>query len=132
MAAVRQALRFALDPTEAQRRACARHAGTARFAYNWGLRRVRDALDARRAGDATGRIPSAMTLHREWNAWKRSPDGIPWWGEVSKCARVPRKRADQPAGVSPARASHQRSSVVNLRRSARSGRRSEGQQSCRP
>ncbi len=86
MARVRQALRFALDPTGAQRRDLACHAGTARYAYNWGLARVRAALDARRAGDPTVRVPSAMQLHREWNAWKRSPEGIPWWGAVSKCA----------------------------------------------
>ena len=86
MAAVRQALRLALDPSPVQRRDLARHAGTARYAYNWGLDRVKATLDARRAGDATVHVPSAMTLHREWNVWKRSPEGIPWWSEVSKCA----------------------------------------------
>jgi putative transposase len=25
-------------------------------------------------------------LHRDWNIWKRSPEGIIWWTEVSKCA----------------------------------------------
>ncbi len=85
MARVRQALRFAADPTAAQRRTLARHAGAARTAYNWGLARVRAALDAQRAGDPTARVPSARTLHREWNTWKRRPDGIPWWTEVSKC-----------------------------------------------
>ncbi len=83
---VRQALRFAVDPTVDQRRDLARHAGAARTAYNWGLERVKAALDARRAGDATVHVPSAITLHREWNTWKRGPDGIPWWSEVSKCA----------------------------------------------
>ncbi|HVC22989.1 MAG TPA: IS607 family element RNA-guided endonuclease TnpB [Candidatus Dormibacteraeota bacterium] len=86
MAKVQQALRFALDPNAGQRRELARHAGTARYAYNWGLRRVMDGLAARRAGDTTVSVPSAMTLHREWNAWKQSPEGIPWWTEVSKCA----------------------------------------------
>ena len=86
MATVRQALRFALDPTVAQRRALARHAGAARYAWNWGLDQVEATLAARRAGDPTGRVPSAMQLHRDWNAWKRSPDGIPWWPAVSKCA----------------------------------------------
>ncbi len=86
MARVCQALRFALDPSVAQRRDLARHAGTARYAYNWGLARVKAALDARRAGDATVLVPSAMTLHREWNAWKRSPAAVGWWTEVSECA----------------------------------------------
>jgi len=36
MAAVRQALRFALDPNSQQRRCLARHAGAARFAYKLG------------------------------------------------------------------------------------------------
>ncbi len=27
-----------------------------------------------------------MTAHRRWTVWKKSPEGIPWWGEVSKCA----------------------------------------------
>ena len=86
MAAVRQALRFALDPTVAQRRDLASHAGTSRYAYNWGLARVKAALDARKAGDTAVKLPSAMTLHREWNGWKKGPDGIAWWGEVSKCS----------------------------------------------
>ncbi len=86
MTRVRQALRFAVDPTDAQRHTLARHAGTSRYASNWGLARVRAAIDARQAGDPTARGPSAMALHREWNAWKRSPAGIPWWTEVSKCA----------------------------------------------
>ena len=82
----RQAVRFALDPTVAQRRDLARHAGASRYAYNWGLEREKAALDARKAGDITVRLPSAMTLHKEWNRWKKGPDGIPWWIEVSKCA----------------------------------------------
>jgi Helix-turn-helix domain len=32
-----QAFRFALDPTEVQRRALASHRGAARFAFNWAL-----------------------------------------------------------------------------------------------
>jgi putative transposase len=33
---VRQAYRFALDPSPAQERALRSHAGAARFAWNWG------------------------------------------------------------------------------------------------
>jgi putative transposase len=86
MAMVRQALRFALQPNCRQRRSLARHAGASRFAYNWGLERERAALDLRQAGDSTVPLPSAMSQHREWNNWKKGPDGIPWWNEVSKCA----------------------------------------------
>ncbi len=85
MAMVRQALRFALQPNCRQRRSLARHAGASRFAYNWGLERERAALEARRAGDSTVPLPSAMSQHREWNSWKKGPDGVPWWPEVSKC-----------------------------------------------
>ncbi|MHB1527591.1 MAG: helix-turn-helix domain-containing protein, partial [Candidatus Dormibacteria bacterium] len=60
MALVRQALRFALDPNSQQRRDLARHAGAARYSYNWGLEREKAALDARRAGDSTVPMPSAM------------------------------------------------------------------------
>jgi hypothetical protein len=36
---VQRAYRTELDPTNAQRTAFLRHAGCARFAYNWGLQR---------------------------------------------------------------------------------------------
>ena len=85
MAAVRQALRFALDPNGQQRRALARHAGASRYAYNWGLERAKAALAARGAEDRTVAVPSAMSQHQEWNRWKKGQDGIPWWPEVSKC-----------------------------------------------
>jgi len=75
---VMQAFRFELDPNREARIALAKHVGAARFAYNWGLVRCREAL-------ARGeRIPSAMDLHKEWNTWKR--ENAPWWVEVSKCA----------------------------------------------
>ncbi|EQD73227.1 transposase, IS605 OrfB family, partial [mine drainage metagenome] len=79
------ALRFALDPTSSQRRDLARHAGAARYSYNWGLEREKAALNARQAGATTVPLPSAMSQHREWNSWKKGKDGICWWTEVSKC-----------------------------------------------
>jgi putative transposase len=85
MALVRQSLRFALDPNSQQRRDLSRHAGAVRFAYNWGLEREKAAIDAHRAAATTAPLPSAMSQHKEWNRWKKGPDGIPWWGEVSKC-----------------------------------------------
>jgi len=75
---VKQAFRYELDPNVAQRQALARHVGAARFAYNWGLARSREALER------GGRVPSAAELHRAWNRWKR--EHAPWWREVSKCA----------------------------------------------
>ncbi len=73
-----QAFRFELDPNGAQRVLLAKHVGAARFAYNWGLERCKKALERGK------KLPSAVELHREWNAWKRQH--APWWVEVSKCA----------------------------------------------
>lgn len=75
--------RTELDPTNTQRTAFLRHAGAARFAYNWGL--------ARKIADyeATGKSPSAIDLHRELNRLKKIPladGGCPWMYESSKCA----------------------------------------------
>jgi putative transposase len=67
-----------LDLNNEQRTACLQHAGTARFAYNWGL--------ARRQAHykATGKGLNAITLHRDLNALKQTE--FPWMYAVSKCA----------------------------------------------
>jgi putative transposase len=75
---VKQAFRFELDPNQKTRVALAKHIGAARFAYNWGLARLKEALEQGRP------LPSAIQLHKEWNRWKR--ENAPWWVEVSKCA----------------------------------------------
>src|SRR5689334_21152432 len=67
-----------LDLTNEQRTACLKHAGCARFAYNWGLAR------ARAVYRATGKRPGAIQLHRELNALKKTD--FPWMYEVSKCS----------------------------------------------
>jgi transposase len=67
-----------LDLNDRERTACAKHAGAARYAYNWGLRRKIDAYQA------TGKSPTAMDLHRELNRLKRTE--LAWMYEVSKCA----------------------------------------------
>jgi putative transposase len=67
-----------LDLNNEQRTACLKHAGCARFAYNWGLAR---AIATYRA---TGKRPTAIELHRELNAMKKTD--FPWMYEVSKCA----------------------------------------------
>lgn len=81
-----QAYRYALDLNDRQRGLLASHAGASRYAWNWGLRRVIDAMAAHRGGDIAQRLPTAMSLHRDWNVWKKSEEGITWWSEVSKCA----------------------------------------------
>ena len=80
---VSRAYRVELDPNDVQRTALLRHAGAARWAYNWGLRRK---IDAYRE---TGKSPSAIDLHRELNVLKKVPKeegGCPWAYETSKCA----------------------------------------------
>jgi IS605 OrfB family transposase len=67
-----------LDLNNKQMTACKQHAGAARFAYNWGLKRKQDVYRT------TGRSISAIDLHRELNALK--PREFPWMYEVSKCA----------------------------------------------
>jgi putative transposase len=67
-----------LDLNHEQRTACLKHAGCARFAYNWGLAR---AIATYRA---TGKRPTAIDLHKQLNALKKTD--FPWMYEVSKCA----------------------------------------------
>jgi putative transposase len=77
---VKQAYRFALDPTAAQERALRSHAGAARFAWNWGLARCRERYAAER------KWYSAAELHKLWNAEKKADPALAWWAENSKCA----------------------------------------------
>ena len=53
-ATVMQAYRFALDPTPSQVRDLERHAGAARFAYNWALAAVKVNLGQRDAERSYG------------------------------------------------------------------------------
>ena len=67
-----------LNLNNSQRTACLKHAGAARFAYNWGLAHKQAAYKA------GVKVPSAIDLHRELNALKHTE--YPWMYEVSKCA----------------------------------------------
>jgi putative transposase len=75
---VLRAFKIELNLNNKQKTACVRHAGAARFAYNWGLARKQEAF-AR--GDKT---PSAIDLHRELNSLKKAE--LSWMYGVSKCA----------------------------------------------
>jgi putative transposase len=75
---VKQAFRYELDPTNSQRTALAKHAGAARYAYNWGLAERKRRLDS-----GTGST-NAIEQNRQWNIFKRA--NAPWWVEASKCA----------------------------------------------
>jgi len=76
---VTQAYRFALDPSPAQRRMLASHAGAARFASNWGLAQCRERYQAE------GRWHSGVDMHKLWNQAKRADPALAWWGQNSKC-----------------------------------------------
>ena len=73
-----RAYKTELDLNDHQRTACAKHAGAARWAYNWGLARKKEAFEA---GLKT---PTAIDLHRELNVLKHTE--ISWMYEVSKTA----------------------------------------------
>jgi putative transposase len=75
---VTRAYKTELDLNDREITACKRHAGAARFAYNWGLARKQEAYAA------TGTSPSAIDLHRELNALKQTE--LRWMYAVSKCA----------------------------------------------
>jgi putative transposase len=80
---INRAYRVELDPNNVQRTALLRHAGCARWAYNWGLRRKIEEYETH------GKSPGAMALHRDLNALKKTATedgGVPWMYEVSKCA----------------------------------------------
>lgn len=73
-----RAFKYELDPNMGQLALLAKHAGTARFAYNWGLARKKDTLEKKE------KVPTAVDLHRELNTLKKTD--FPWMYEVSKCA----------------------------------------------
>jgi putative transposase len=78
MSTIQRAYKTELDLNNGQVTACKKHAGAARWAYNWGLSRKQEAYRA------TGTSPSAIDLHRELNALKQTD--LPWMYEVSTCA----------------------------------------------
>ncbi len=81
---VSRAYRVELDPTNVQRTAMLRHAGTARFAYNWGLQRKQEVWWMNQLPAPHVKTPTAIDLHRELNLRKKS--GLGWMYESSKCA----------------------------------------------
>jgi putative transposase len=84
--AVLQAYRVALDPTRA--RDLERHAGAARFAYNWALATVRANIDQRAAERPYGLGGEDLTPVLGWNLPRRAGNQVndqvaPWWTECS-------------------------------------------------
>lgn len=90
---IQRAYKVALNPNDRQRTSLLRHAGAARWAYNWGLSTWKRLYGERKAvtpaGEKVGKVTDAMDLHRRLNVLKgRSPEdgGVPWMYGVSKCA----------------------------------------------
>lgn len=75
---INRAYRYELDPNCEQQILLAKHAGVARFAYNWGLARRIELYQQ------TGKSTNAIEQHRELNRLKKTQ--FPWMYEVSKCA----------------------------------------------
>jgi putative transposase len=73
-----RAYKTELDLNNVQKSACARHAGAARWAYNWGLARKIEASQNKE------KVPTAIDLHRQLNDLKKSE--LAWMYAVSKCA----------------------------------------------
>jgi putative transposase len=73
-----RAYRAELDPNNTQRTTLLKHAGAARFAWNWGLARRKQEYEE------TGKSSNAIEQHRQLNALKKTD--FPWLYEVSKAA----------------------------------------------
>jgi putative transposase len=73
-----QAYRYELKPNNKQKTLLAKHAGCARFAYNWGLARRKELYEKSREST------TAIEQHRRLNKLKKTE--FPWMYEVSKCA----------------------------------------------
>ena len=86
-----RAYQFALEPTRQQAASLRSNCGGQRFAYNWGLARVKANLAQREAERSYG-VPkqeltpslnwSAFSLRKDWNQAKH--DVAPWWADNSK------------------------------------------------
>src|SRR5437867_10972826 len=79
-----RAYKTELAPDDAQLAALYRHAGAARFAYNWGLAWKSNVHMYNLLPHPRLKTPTAVGLHRELNRLKRGK--LSWMYEVSKCA----------------------------------------------
>lgn len=75
---VNLAYRYELKPNKENCEALAKHAGVARFAYNWGLRQRIDLYEKEK------KSTNAIAQHKLLNSLKTTE--FPWMYEVSKCA----------------------------------------------
>lgn len=91
MTAIVQAYQFALDPAPEQEAMLRSHCGAQRYAYNWGLARVRANLGQREAEKSYGITEDDRTPSLSWSAWSLRKDWnqakaqvAPWWAGNSK------------------------------------------------
>ena len=63
-----RAYKVEINPNNKQKTVLLRHAGAARWAFNFGLRRKIESYEA------TGKCPSAIDLHKELNLEERRND----------------------------------------------------------
>jgi putative transposase len=75
---INKAYRYELKPNIQQRILLARHAGVARFTYNWALKQRIDLYEKSQTST------NAIEQHRLLNSLKATE--FPWMYEVSKCA----------------------------------------------
>ena len=77
-----------LDPNNEQRTRFTRHAGVARYTYNWALAVCHQVINARKLATEKGaplpRFPSAVDLHKKLNTEVKPQ--FSWFYESSKCA----------------------------------------------
>jgi putative transposase len=78
---VRRAYRYELDPNNSQKSSLFRHAGVARFVYNWGLEQRLIQYKNNRGNE---RFADAMKQHKLLTSLKKTH--FSWMYECSKCA----------------------------------------------
>ena len=75
---INKAYRYELKPNVQQRMLLAKHAGAARFTFNWGLQKRIDLYNQEK------KSTNAIEQHRQLNSLKAAE--FPWMYELSKCA----------------------------------------------
>lgn len=75
---VQRGYKTEIKPNNVHKTLLLKHAGAARWTYNWGLNQKKMAYEN---GE---KMPNAIELHRRLNALK--PTELPWMYEVSKCS----------------------------------------------
>ena len=81
---IERAYKVELDPTNVQRTSLLRHAGCARWAYNWGLQRKQEVWWMNQLPVPHIKTPTAIDLHKELN--ERKQRDLRWMYDASKCA----------------------------------------------